>query len=213
MADSNPSSSSSDDLSRKRIFTTGEAAQVCKVSQQTIIRCFDSGRLTGFRVPGSKFRRIPREELIRFMKANEIPLDALEGATRRILCVDDDPKIVELFRDILGDDPRFAVETCGTGYDAGLMTNSFRPHVIVLDYMLPDVNGNVVCQRIREHDDLADTKIIFISGVIEPGEVEALMRAGADDFLQKPFDLDELTARIEALLGLESRSGESNGRH
>lgn len=217
MADSNASGSSSggssDDLSRKRIFTTGEAAQVCKVSQQTIIRCFDSGRLTGFRVPGSKFRRIPREELIRFMKANDIPLDALEGSTRRILCVDDDPKIIELFRDILGDDPRFEVETCGNGYDAGLLTNSFRPHLIVLDYMLPDINGNIVCQRIREHEELADTRIIFISGVIEPGEVEGLMRSGANDFLQKPFDLDELTARIEALLGLEARSGDTNGRH
>ncbi|MEL6795566.1 MAG: response regulator [Planctomycetota bacterium] len=213
MADPNQSSSSSDDLSRKRIFTTGEAATVCKVSQQTIIRCFDSGRLTGFRVPGSKFRRIPREELIRFMKANDIPLDALEGSTRRILCVDDDPKIVELFRDILGDDPRFEVETCETGYDAGLLTHSFRPHLIVLDYMLPDINGNIVCQRIREHDDLADTKIIFISGVIEPGEVEGLMESGADDFLQKPFDLEELTGRIEALLALESRSTDSNGRH
>ncbi len=216
MADSNPTGSSaggaSDDLSRKRIFTTGEAAQVCKVSQQTIIRCFDSGRLTGFRVPGSKFRRIPREELIRFMKANEIPLDALEGSTRRILCVDDDPKIVELFADILGDDPRFEVQTCSNGYDAGLMTHSFRPHLIVLDYMLPDINGNIVCQRIREHDDLADTKIIFISGVIEPGEIEGLMASGADGFLQKPFDLDELTARIESLLGLGSRSGDTNGR-
>ncbi len=212
MADPNPSSNQPVDLSRKRIFTTGEAAQVCNVSQQTIIRCFDSGRLTGFRVPGSKFRRIPREELIRFMKANDIPLDALEGATRRILCVDDDPKIIELFSDILGDDPRFEVETCANGYDAGLMTHSFRPHLIVLDYMLPDINGNVVCQRIREREELADTKIIFISGVIEPGEVEGLMKSGADDFLQKPFDLDVLTARIEALLGLESRSGESNGR-
>lgn len=214
MTDSNPSSNpSSTDLSRKRIFTTGEAAQVCKVSQQTIIRCFDSGRLTGFRVPGSKFRRIPREELIRFMKANDIPLDALEGATRRILCVDDDAKIVELFRDILGDDPRFEVQTCGNGYDAGLMTHSFRPHLIVLDYMLPDINGNIVCQRVREREDLADTKIIFISGVVEPDEVQQLLAAGADDFLKKPFDLDELTVRIEALLGLESRSGESNGRH
>ena len=84
-----------EDLSRKRIFTTGEAAAVCKVSQQTIIRCFDAGRLQGFRVPGSKFRRIPREEIIRFMKANNIPLEALEGGKRRILIVDDDPAIVD----------------------------------------------------------------------------------------------------------------------
>ncbi|MEO1583299.1 MAG: response regulator [Planctomycetota bacterium] len=211
MADANPPSQPPADLSRKRIFTTGEAAAVCKVSQQTIIRCFDSGRLTGFRVPGSKFRRIPREELIRFMRANDIPLDALEGSTRRILCVDDDPKIVELFNDILGDDPRFEVKTCGNGYDAGLMTHSFRPHLIVLDYMLPDINGNVVCERLREREELAETKVIFISGVVEPGEVEKLMEAGADDFLQKPFDLDELTARIEKLLGLEAAPGSQGG--
>ena len=68
------------DTATKSVFTTGEAAAVCKVSQQTIIRCFDSGRLIGFRVPGSKFRRIPREELIRFMRENNIPLDTLEEA-------------------------------------------------------------------------------------------------------------------------------------
>jgi len=67
----------------KRIFTTGEAADVCKVSQQTIIRCFDSGRLGGFRVPGSKFRRIPRADLIKFMRENEIPVDVLDPKTAK----------------------------------------------------------------------------------------------------------------------------------
>ncbi len=63
----------SDNWAKKQVFTTGEAAEICKVSQQTIIRCFDAGRLQGFRVPGSRFRRIPRIELLRFMKANDIP--------------------------------------------------------------------------------------------------------------------------------------------
>ena len=80
----------------KQVFTTGEAAEICGVSQQTIIRCFDSGRLQGFRVPGSKFRRIPRAELIRFMRANDIPLSPLEGLRKRILVVDDDPAILEM---------------------------------------------------------------------------------------------------------------------
>ena len=61
-------------LAGKQVFTTGEAAQVCGVSQQTIIRCFDSGKLHGFRVPGSRFRRIPRGDLLRFMKSNGIPV-------------------------------------------------------------------------------------------------------------------------------------------
>ena len=67
------------DHDMKTVFTTGEAAKICKVSQQTIIRCFDSGQLKGFRVPGSRFRRIPRELLYKFMKENGIPTDALES--------------------------------------------------------------------------------------------------------------------------------------
>lgn len=61
----------------KKVFTTGEAAALCGVSQQTIIRSFDSGQLQGFRVPGSKFRKIPRDNLIRFMKENGVPLNDL----------------------------------------------------------------------------------------------------------------------------------------
>jgi excisionase family DNA binding protein len=69
----------------KTVFTTGEAAKICKVSQQTIIRCFDSGQLKGFRVPGSRFRRIPRDVLYKFMKENGIPTDALESGKRKAL--------------------------------------------------------------------------------------------------------------------------------
>lgn len=193
--------------SDKKIFTTGEAAEVCKVSQQTIIRCFDSGRLTGFRVPGSKFRRIPREELIRFMRANNIPTDALEGAKKRILVVDDDPQIVDLFVDVFRRDDRFDVRTAGTGYDAGLLTESYRPHLIVLDYMLPDINGNVVCKRIRENPRLADTKVVVVSGVVNQQEIQGLMDAGASAFVKKPFNIDALMARIADLLDMNARPG------
>lgn len=192
-----------ENLAEKRVFTTGEAAAVCKVSQQTIIRCFDSGRLTGFRVPGSKFRRIPRDELIRFMKANNIPLEALEGARRRILVVDDDPAILKLFEDALARDNRFEVRSATTGYDAGMATESFRPHLIILDYMLPDINGNVVCQRLRSNPALKDTRIIFVSGVVDESEVRDLLNAGADEFIKKPFNVQALVRKIAELLGME----------
>jgi excisionase family DNA binding protein len=193
---------SSQDWANKKIFTTGEAAQICKVSQQTIIRCFDSGRLQGFRVPGSKFRRIPREELIRFMKTNGIPTEILDTGRKRILVVDDDPGIVQLFVDVLQRDGRFDVQTAESGYDAGMLTESFRPHLIILDYMLPDVNGNIVCQRIRTNDEMVDTKIVFVSGVVNQQEVSQLMAAGADAFFKKPFDIGALQAKISDLLGM-----------
>jgi DNA-binding response OmpR family regulator len=96
------------------------------------------------------------------------------------------------------------VRTAGTGYDAGLLTESFRPHLMILDYMLPDVNGNIVCQRLRERDDMADCKVLCVSGVVNQQEIQGLMDAGADDFVKKPFDIDDLMGRIEALLELES---------
>ncbi len=190
----------------KRIFTTGEAAEVCKVSQQTIIRCFDAGRLTGFRVPGSRFRRIPREELLRFMRENNIPTTTIEPGLKRVLVVDDDPDIVRLMVEVLARDGRFEVKTAGTGYDAGLLTESFRPHVVLLDFMLPDINGNVVCSRIRAKPELKGAKILCISGVVKSEDVVSLKEAGADDFLKKPFGIDTLINRIEVLLELETRS-------
>jgi excisionase family DNA binding protein len=186
----------------KQVFTTGEAAEICKVSQQTIIRCFDSGRLLGFRVPGSRFRRIPRSELIRFMKLNEIPTDHLESHVKRILVVDDDERILELFGDVLGTDPRFQLQSATTGYDAGMLTEKFRPHLILLDFMLPDINGNLVCERIRSNPDLRDTKVIIVSGVANQEDVKKLLAAGADEFVKKPFDVDVLRRRIEELLQL-----------
>ncbi|MCH8260226.1 MAG: response regulator [Planctomycetes bacterium] len=186
----------------KQVFTTGEAAEICKVSQQTIIRCFDSGRLTGFRVPGSRFRRIPRKDLLQFMKSNDIPTDALESTKRRVLVVDDDEQIIELFLDVLSRDDRFEVKSARTGYDAGMMTEQFRPHLVLLDYMLPDINGNLVCDRIRSNPELAGTKIIVISGVVNQDEIDTLLRSGADDFVKKPFNIEKLIERMSEMLGV-----------
>jgi excisionase family DNA binding protein len=192
----------------KRMFTTGEAAKICKVSQQTIIRCFDSGRLAGFRVPGSRFRRIPRDELIRFMRANGIPVEVIEGTGRRVLVVDDDPEIVELFQDLLARDDRLEVKTASTGYDAGMLTESFRPHLMVLDFMLPDINGNVVCQRIRSNPQLKETRILFVSGVVDQEQISALLAAGGNEFIKKPFNVHTLLGRIQELLGMEPKAAE-----
>ena len=186
----------------KTIFTTGEAAEICKVSQQTIIRCFDSGRLKGFRVPGSRFRRIPREALIAFMKDNNIPPDSLQSGKSKVLVVDDDPEIVELFVDVLERDGRFEVKTASTGYDAGMMTQEFNPDLIILDYMLPDVNGNIVCQTIRSKPEFAQTKIIIVSGVVNQDEINDLLKAGADEFVKKPFNIEKIIERVGQLLGV-----------
>ena len=189
-----------DELQSKSVFTTGEVAEICKLSQQTVIRCFDRGQLRGYRVPGSRFRRIPRDSLVQFMKENQIPLDQLESRKIRVLVVDDDPAIVEMLLELLERDGRFEVTSASTGFDAGLQVEKFKPDIIVLDYMLPDINGNAVCRRIREDDKHRDIRIIVVSGVVNRDDVEKLYAAGADDFLQKPFKIDALVKRLVELV-------------
>lgn len=188
----------------KTVFTTGEAAKICKVSQQTIIRCFDSGQLRGFRVPGSRFRRIPREALYRFMKENSIPTDALESGRRRVLIVDDDQAVVDLISDVLANDSRFETRVVNNGFGAGMMAKEYHPDLIILDVMLPDINGQEVCELIRQDPTMADTKIICISGMIEEEKIDDLKKSGADDFLNKPLDIDELIRRVCRLLDIET---------
>jgi len=187
----------------KDLLTTGEAAEICSVSQQTIIRCFDSGRLEGFRIPGSKFRRIPRENLIKFMRENHMPLDNVETGKRKILIVDDDEEIVELMVDVLSRDGRFEIKTASSGYDAGIMTEQFRPDLVILDYMLPDINGNIVCRAIRRNPQLQNIRIIIVSGVVDASEIEDLLGAGAEEFIRKPFDIVELVEKISGVLQLQ----------
>ena len=190
------------DNRNKQVFTTGQVARICKVSQQTVIRCFDSGRLRGFRVPGSRFRRIPRESLIAFMKENNIPPDQLESGKRRVLVVDDDEAIIEMFTELLERDGRFEVRTASTGYDAGIITEQFRPDIMLLDFKLPDINGNAVCRTIRANPVYEHMKIIVISGVADPDEVEELLQGGANEFIRKPFVIDAVISKMTELLNV-----------
>ncbi len=191
-------------MSLKTVFTTGEAAKICKVSQQTIIRCFDNGTLKGFRVPGSRFRRIPRDQLFAFMRDNGIPTDALESGKRKLLIVDDDESLVELMSDVFQADGRFEIKTANNGFDAGMLVKEFRPDLVILDVMLPDINGKEVCQRVRMDPTMESVRIICISGMVEEDKIQELRAAGANDFMHKPFAVEKLLERACAMLDMET---------
>lgn len=183
----------------KRVFTTGEAAKVCGVSQQTIIRCFDSGRLTGFRVPGSKFRRIPREELMRFMKANSMGLEVLNNdvAVKHVLLISSDPAATRLVESALKDDKRFSLSTAGTSFDAGILTESLSPGIVIFGPRRDDIDQVAICRRLRSRAQTAGTAILCLGGG-GAGD-DALRRAGANDFLIVPCAGELLIRRLVAL--------------
>ena len=190
-------------MTQKTVYTTGEAAKICKVSQQTIIRCFDSGQLKGFRVPGSKFRRIPHDNLVAFMRENHIPMDSLDTGKHKLLIVDDDSSLVDLMTDVFMRDGRFDVRFVNNGFGAGMMVKDFHPEIMILDVMLPDINGKEVCQRVRSDKSMDDCKIICISGMVEESRIDELRQAGADDFMRKPFDIDDLLRNVCGKLNID----------
>jgi len=137
------------------------------------------------------------------MKDNNIPLDSIASGKRKVLIVDDDAEIVELIVEVLERDGRFELKTASSGYEAGMATERFRPELILLDYMLPDVNGNVVCQTIRRNPEFENIKIIIVSGVVKEDEIAQLLKSGAEDFIRKPFNITELTDKITAVLQIK----------
>lgn len=190
-------------MKREDVFTTGDVARICRVSNQTIIRCFDSGKLKGFRVPGSRSRRILRQGLVRFMRENNIPMDRLKSGKKRVLIIDDDTEIVEQLVGILAKDGRFEAMAAQSSYEAGIMTQRFRPNLVMLDYMLPCVDCSVICHTIRNNSELRNTRIIIVSGVIRQGEIDRLLKSGADDFVRKPFTADDIISNIKTALQIK----------
>jgi excisionase family DNA binding protein len=184
----------------KTVFSTGEAAQVCNVSQQTIIRCFDSGRLQGFRVPGSKFRRIPREELIRFMRENGIPLGVLEGGVRRVLCIHEPPSPLERVAEALRGQPRVEVRVAAGAYDAGILTVQFRPHLILLDDGVDSVPLEMVAETARGMPAADRPRVVSVGRVEDEGDRARRLGNGADAVLSLPADPGSLVQRVVSLL-------------
>ncbi len=137
------------------------------------------------------------------MKDNGIPTDALESGKKKMLIVDDDQDLVDLLQDAFARDGRFEIRTANNGFDAGMQVKEFRPDAVILDVMLPDINGREVCQRVRSDKTLDSVKIVCISGMVEQDKIADLKAAGANDFMQKPFTTDKLIERVCDLLEID----------
>lgn len=182
----------------KDVLTTGEVARICKVAPRTVTKWFDSGQLRGYRIPGSKDRRIPVTQLIRFMRQNNMPLDGMVHFTKtRVLIVDDEGDIVEMLRDLLSQQTTYDVQVARNGFEAGLAAEKIKPHVILLDINLGDIDGRSVCKIVRMNPDLQMTKVIAMSGQLTDEEGAALLTQGFEGFLKKPFTVQGVIQAVE----------------
>ena len=181
----------------KTVLTTGEVAKICSVAPRTVSKWFDAGHLRGYRIPGSKDRRIPVDQLIRFMRAHGIPLNGLDGGKRRVLVLDADTALSDALRTALENDGGFEVTTVGSALEAGAAAVELKPHVIVVDVSLPDVIPQAMVRFQRSNCDLQTTSLIGVSTNLSNGQGQALLQQGFAGFLSKPFDTAALIRVIE----------------
>ena len=182
---------------QKDILTTGEVAKICNVAPRTVSKWFDSGQLRGYRIPGSKDRRIPLAGLIRFMKQHNIPLDGLQSGATRVLLIDTESETLQVLKKVLVEQANYEVEVAHGGFAAGVCAEKFRPHVLFVDMHLQDVKGEDLADLVRNSDDLQMTKVIAVSGKLTDGQAQHLLHNGFDGYLKKPFHVRQVIDAIE----------------
>ncbi len=111
---------------KQDILTTGEVAKICNVAPRTVSKWFDNGQLRGYRIPGSRDRRIPLDQLMRFMKAHGMPIGGLETGQTRLLIIDSDADLTDLLRTVLSEQAGYDVRTATSGFEAGAIVDATR---------------------------------------------------------------------------------------
>lgn len=187
----------------KDVLTTGEVARFCNVAPRTVSKWFDTGKLRGYRIPGSKDRRIPLQQLVRFMKAHGIPLNGLETGVARILIAETDTGLADLLSKALAAEAGYDVQVARSAFETGSIAGAFKPHVMFLDVEMPGLSGRETIRAIRSQPDLAGARLVAVSGARREGETEALKQQGFDAVLLKPFEISQAVKTIEESLTAE----------
>jgi excisionase family DNA binding protein len=186
----------------KTVLTTGDVARICHVAARTVTKWFDTGKLRGYRIPGSRDRRIPMDQLIAFMKENELPMDELDGATRKVLVLD--PDVSDGMSNELSEMKNYQVSTASTSFEAGLAAREIIPHVIVISL----TNGMTVSQAgeigrsVRDHKLLKDTRMFAAVSDLTPNKQQELLSNGFDQCLPSPYTAIDLSEVIEDSIDL-----------
>lgn len=186
------------EILEKPILSTGELAQICHVTKHTIISAIDKGELRASQTPGGH-NRIRREDALQFMKRFNFE-PALER--KRILVVDDEGFIREIMEEVFSGQ-EFMIFHAENGYQAGMLAERERPDLILLDILLPDIDGRDVCRHIRGEDYGKSCKILAVTALRSPEDVKAIYEAGIDGYIAKPFKIDELRSKVEDALSVE----------
>ncbi len=181
----------------KNVLTTGDVARICNVAPRTVSKWFDTGQLKGYRIPGSKDRRIPVSELIRFMKAHNMPAPTLPVGKIRVLIVNSDDDAASALTDTLRTKADYEVQSAHSNFETGVIAQKFAPHVLLVNLLADGIDATGICKNIRADEDLQTIKIIAFANQLSDSESAALLQKGFDGHISDSVDAAEIIKKIE----------------
>jgi excisionase family DNA binding protein len=184
-------------------YTTFQVAKMLGVSPPTVVNWINSGLVTAYRTPGGH-RRITQDELVTFAQIHNYPL-AMEGGSeaeaptgeRRVLIVDDEPDFCDLVRNYLQVRGNLEVEVALSGFAAGLTIARFKPAVVVMDILMPDMDGFEVLKMMRSDPEMQEIPVIACTAYRDPQIEDRVRRESFHGYIEKPLKLDRLLEMIE----------------
>jgi excisionase family DNA binding protein len=189
------------------VFTVNQVSELLQVSPQTIVNWIEAGKLEAYKTPGGH-RRVKKSDLEGFVEKHNMPVFGLSSTPdeegkkmKKILVVDDDQVIVETLTAGLEEDPHeYEVITAADGFEAGIQVSHFKPDLLILDIMMPDIDGYEVCRKLKSSEETKHIKIIVLSGYLDEENYKKMREYGADLCFSKPLPLDKLREEIARLL-------------
>jgi len=174
----------------RSFYTTFEISQICGVNPNTVQNWVKGNKLKAFQTPGGH-RRIRREDLVSFLKEFGMPIPAdLAQNAPRVMIVDDDADILDVLESSMrSGDEEVTVIKARSGIEALLMIGENKPDLLILDILMPGMNGYEVCKKLKSSPATQNIKIAAISGDHSAAVRERILSCGADFFFAKPLDI------------------------
>ena len=185
-----------------KTLTISQACNYCNVDQEKVIKWIEEGHINADKTIGGH-RRIDKDELDRYLKEQNMPVpDKLPAdIQKKILVVDDDKIVVETIVQSLEEDNHgYELISAADGFEAKSQIKHFMPDLLILDIMMPDINGYEVCKKIKAEEETKDIKIIVLSAYLDDENYEKMKEYGADACFSKPLPLSELKEQVAKLL-------------
>ncbi len=206
----------SDNDGGRRFFTTSEVAKYCAVTNDGVLKWIKSGKLRAFSTPGGHYR-VSAEDFREFLEKFDIPIDEsfFRGSQRQrtVLVVDDEPNIRDIVRRLLKElEPELRVEEAADGYEAGIKIGNLQPDLVIMDVMMPRVDGISLCRSIRDNPQTQQIKVLAITAFPEQDNVKKMYDAGADLCLIKPLQFEHFRLEVVRLLNEAGRGDSAAAR-